>query len=137
MAAHQVPPSLGFSRQEHWSELPFPSPGDLPDPEIEPRSRQQILPEHLQCGSPAPDPGCVDGRDLALIGFVYLQEIKAVSEQAGNTQGSQCVVGATEQAERGGEACGRPHRGDCQGLTAVTRGHLGSPLEGCCACVCR
>ena len=28
----------GFSRQEYWSGLPFPSPGDLPDPEIEPRS---------------------------------------------------------------------------------------------------
>jgi len=40
------------------------------------------------------------------MGFVYLQEIKAVSEQAGNTRGSQCVVGATEQAERGGEAEG-------------------------------
>ena len=31
-------PSLGFSRQEHWSGLPFPSPGDLPDPGIKPRS---------------------------------------------------------------------------------------------------
>ena len=31
-------PSLGFSRQEYWSGLPFPSPGDLPDPEIEPMS---------------------------------------------------------------------------------------------------
>ena len=29
MAAHQAPPSLGFSRQEHWSGLPFPSPGTL------------------------------------------------------------------------------------------------------------
>ena len=29
---------MGFSRQEHWSGLPFPSPGDLPDPGIEPRS---------------------------------------------------------------------------------------------------
>ena len=28
----------GFSRQEYWSELPYPSPGDLPDPGIEPRS---------------------------------------------------------------------------------------------------
>ena len=39
--------SMGFSRQECWSGLPFPSPGDLPDPEIEP-------------GSPAlhPDTGC-------------------------------------------------------------------------------
>ena len=36
--AHQVPPFLGFSRQEYWSGLPFPSPGDLPDPGIKPRS---------------------------------------------------------------------------------------------------
>ena len=36
--AHQAPPSIGFSRQEHWNELPFPSPRDLPDPGIEPRS---------------------------------------------------------------------------------------------------
>ena len=36
--AHQAPPSMGFSRQEYWSGLPFPSPGYLPDPGIEPRS---------------------------------------------------------------------------------------------------
>ena len=36
--AHQAPPSMGFSRQEYWSGLPFPSPGDLPDLGIEPRS---------------------------------------------------------------------------------------------------
>ena len=36
--AHQVPPPMGFSRQEYWSGLPFPSPGDLPDPGIESRS---------------------------------------------------------------------------------------------------
>ena len=34
-AAYQAPPSMGFSRQEFWSGLPFPSPGDLPDPGIE------------------------------------------------------------------------------------------------------
>ena len=33
-----APPSVGFSRQECWSGLPFPSPGDLPDPGIEPGS---------------------------------------------------------------------------------------------------
>ena len=33
--AHQAPLSLEFSRQEYWSRLPFPPPGDLPDPEIE------------------------------------------------------------------------------------------------------
>ena len=36
--AHQTPPSMEFSRQEYWSGLPFPSPGDLPDPGIEPGS---------------------------------------------------------------------------------------------------
>ena len=36
--ACQAPPSMGFSRQEYWSGLPFPSPGDLPDPGIEPKS---------------------------------------------------------------------------------------------------
>ena len=36
--AYQAPPSMGFSRQECWSGLPFPSPVDLPDPGIEPRS---------------------------------------------------------------------------------------------------
>ena len=33
---YQVPLSMGFSRQEYWSGLPFPSPRDLPDPGIEP-----------------------------------------------------------------------------------------------------
>ena len=36
--AYQGPPSTGFSRQEYWSGLPFPSPGHLPDPGIKPRS---------------------------------------------------------------------------------------------------
>ena len=36
--AHQAPPSMGFSRQEYWRGLPFPSLGDLPNPGIEPRS---------------------------------------------------------------------------------------------------
>ena len=36
--AYQAPPSMGFSRQKCWSGLPFPSPGDLLDPGIEPRS---------------------------------------------------------------------------------------------------
>ena len=51
--AHQAPPSLGFSRQEYWSGLPFPSPGDLPDPGIEPRSpalqANALTSEPLRC----------------------------------------------------------------------------------------
>jgi len=36
--AHQAPLSMGFPRQEYWSGLPFPSPGNLPDLRIEPES---------------------------------------------------------------------------------------------------
>ena len=36
--ALQAPLSMGFSRREYWAGLPFPFPGDLPDPGIEPRS---------------------------------------------------------------------------------------------------
>ena len=50
--AYQAPLSMGFSRQEYWSGLPFPSPGDLPDPGIKPRSPS------LQADSlPAEPPG--------------------------------------------------------------------------------
>ena len=55
--ACQAPQSMGFSRQEHWNGLPFPSPGDLPDPGTEPESpvapalqADSLLPSHL--GSP-------------------------------------------------------------------------------------
>ena len=49
--AHQAPLSMEFSRQEYWSGLPFPSPGDLPDPGIEPGSpalQADSLPTELQ-----------------------------------------------------------------------------------------
>ena len=48
--AYQAPVSMGFSRQEYWSGLPFPSPGDLPNSRIEPRSpalQADILPSEL------------------------------------------------------------------------------------------
>ena len=47
--AHQAPLSMEFSRQEYWSRLPFPSPGDLPDPGIEPACLMSHL--HWQAGS--------------------------------------------------------------------------------------
>ena len=48
--ACQAPLSMGFSRQEYWSGLPFSSPGDLPDPGIEPGSpalQEDSLPTEL------------------------------------------------------------------------------------------
>ena len=50
IVACQAPLSVGFSWQAYWSGLPFPSPGDLPDPEIEPGSpalRADSLPTEL------------------------------------------------------------------------------------------
>ena len=50
--AHQALPSVGFSRQEYWRGLPFPSPGELPDPGIQPGSPA------LQAGAlPSEPPG--------------------------------------------------------------------------------
>ena len=47
-AAHQAPLSVGFSRQEFWSGLPFPSPGDPPDPGSIPTLQADSLPTELQ-----------------------------------------------------------------------------------------
>ena len=56
IAACQTPLSMGFSRQEYWSGLPFPAPGDLPNPGIEPVSpawQEASLPlSHLENCSP-------------------------------------------------------------------------------------
>ena len=55
--AYQAPPSMGFSRQECWSGLPFPSPGDPPEPGIEPWSPElqaDALPSEPP-GKPIPD----------------------------------------------------------------------------------
>ena len=52
--AYQAPLSMEFSRKEYWSGLPFPSPGGLPDPGIEPRSpalQADALPSELNQGS--------------------------------------------------------------------------------------
>ena len=54
--AYQAPQSREFSRQEYWSGMPLPSPGDLPDPGIEPGSpalRVDTLPSELP-GKPVP-----------------------------------------------------------------------------------
>ena len=56
--AHQALLCMEFSRQEYWRGLPFPSPGDLPDPGIKPRSSA------LQADSlPSEPPGKVGGKN--------------------------------------------------------------------------
>ena len=55
--------SMGFSRQEYWSGLPFLSPGDLPDPGVEPGSPA------LQADSLLPEP---PGKNMAVITFLLI-----------------------------------------------------------------
>ena len=62
--AHQAPLSMGFSRQEYWSRLPFPPPGDLPNPGAEPTS--PVSPA-LQVGSlPTVPPGKSTKEDIQM-----------------------------------------------------------------------
>ena len=63
---YQAPPSMGFSRQEYWSGLSFPSPGDLPNPGIEPRS-PAVQAEAL----PSEPPGKSDIRYSSLFYFLH------------------------------------------------------------------
>ena len=60
--AYQASPSMGFSRQEYWSAVPFPSPGDLPDPRIKPRS-PALQADALPCKPPGkPDEAFYNSR---------------------------------------------------------------------------
>ena len=80
-AAHQAPLSMGLSRQEYWSGLPFPSPRDLPDPGSESQSpalQTDSLPSDPP-GKPPSDGSCLlhfppakDGsrRGVSLLGFL-------------------------------------------------------------------
>ena len=64
--AHQASPSMGYSRQEYWSGLPFPSPGDLLDPGIEPRSHVSCTGRWvLYCWRHLDLPGGSDGKASA------------------------------------------------------------------------
>ena len=58
--AYHAPPSLGFSRQDYWSGLPFPSPGDLPNPGIEPGS-PVLQADALPSEPPGKSQGCDKG----------------------------------------------------------------------------
>ena len=55
--ASQAPPSMGFPRQEYWDGIPFSSPGDLPDPGIEPIS-PALVADSLFTTEPPQKPMC-------------------------------------------------------------------------------
>ena len=75
--AHQAPVSMGFSRQEYWSALPFPSPGDLPNPGIKPRSPA------LQADALTSEPPTLKKRTRQILELNNsINEIKNVLEKA-------------------------------------------------------
>ena len=82
-AAFQAPPSMRFSRQECWSGLPFPSPGDLPNPGIEPGSpalQADALPSEPP-GMPNENP-----KVLAKIPLKLIRRFSKVAEYKSNIQ---------------------------------------------------
>ena len=87
-AAHQAPQSMGFSRQEYWSGLPFPPPGDLPDPGIEP-------------GSPALEADALTSEPPSVVGIQVLPLKWA----------SQVVVGVKNLPANAGDAGSIPGPG--------------------------
>jgi len=76
--AYQAPPSMGFSRQECWSGLPFPSPGDLPDPGIEP-------------GSPILQADALPSEPQSLR-WVWFQRAALLSQGGPKTNAGQCPL---------------------------------------------
>ena len=70
--AHQAPLSIGFSRQEYWSGLPCPPPGDIPNPGIEPRS-PTLQAESLLSETPGKPKNTTVG-SLSLLQEIFLTE---------------------------------------------------------------
>ena len=93
--AQQASLSMEFSRQEYWSRLPFPSPGNLPHPGIEPRSPE------LQADSLLSEP---PGEPCETI---YKQQVKDLPANVGNQ------VSIPESGRSPGEGNGNPLQYSC------------------------
>ena len=89
--ACQAPLSRGFSRQEYWSGLPFPSPGDLPDLGIKPTSpalQVDSLPLSHQGSYPGWRP---TSNSFSFINFLHLPQVKIPSPSPPNSSESYCL----------------------------------------------
>ena len=75
-AARQAPLSMGFPRQEYWSGLPFPSPGDLPDPGI--RLRSPALQDSLLSEPPGKPQMSISGKHLNKLGHSHVMKYYGV-----------------------------------------------------------
>ena len=76
--AHQAPLSMGFSRQEYWSGLPFPSPGDLLYPKIDPgfpKLQADSCLSHQGIMQDLDAPGGRYAKNLSLANFTYIIQV--------------------------------------------------------------
>ena len=95
IVAHQAPLSMGFSRQEYWSEVSFPSPGDLPDPGILLHCRQSLYCLNHQGSPDVMLPEVMVWRNLPYITcFIFLSFLFA------QWMGQQNWFARTQMAER-------------------------------------
>ena len=102
------PPSMGFSRQEYWSGLPFPSPADLPDPGIEPSSPT------LQADAltPEPDPNTEQDRKVTAAVQNATQGYRVLYEER-NRAATQASLNPFFQRVDGVDP-GRDHQRPCR-----------------------
>ena len=77
--AHQAPLSMEFSRQEYWNGLPFPSPGDLPNPGIEPESPA------LQADALPSEPPGIGQRQILYV-ITYKWKLKSKTNKYNKTE---------------------------------------------------
>ena len=107
----QAPLSMGFSRQEHWSGLPFPSPGDLPHPWIELGSPA------LQANSLPSEPSGKQIKNKAIRGELVGKDESSPSHHQGSCAGGLALVAVRIH-------CGQKARNSCTGFGSVL-----SPLQ--------
>ena len=75
--AHQAPRSMGFSRQGYWSQLPFPSPGNLPNPRIKNMFPVARALEGRFFNTEPPGKPMLYSRSLLVIYFIYATAAKS------------------------------------------------------------
>ena len=86
--AHQAPLSIGFPRQEYWSGLPFPSPGNLPNPRIKPGSHA-LQADSLRSEPPGKPQNTGVG-SLSLLQGIFLTELLLSILSEGSFQERKC-----------------------------------------------
>ena len=102
-SAYQASPSMGFSRQEYWSGSSFPSPGDLPNPGIEPGSpalQADALPSEPP-GKPNKRERCSQRQTAGQIAWLSSSATSAIGQKSQNTSGHfKKLIWACQQLDK-------------------------------------